>query len=238
MNKLLAEGFGAFCLTLAGTAAITAGVDHVGICLTFGLVVMVMIYAIGDVSGAHMNPAVTLGFVLARRMPGGQAVGYIVAQVLGALLASIIVRAWYQGHPTIGANVAVGDGSLIWRPLIAEVVLTFILMFVILCVSTGPKEKGITAAIAVGGTIALDALFGGPISGASMNPARSIGPGVIATIWPAKNQLAEVAGVTLRTPLESLWVYLLGPIAGAALAVPFFKAVTGTTTAPASEFSR
>jgi aquaporin NIP len=227
MNKLLAEAFGAFCLVLAGTAAITAGVEHVGVALTFGIVVMTMIYAIGDVSGAHMNPAVTLGFVLARRMPASQAVGYMVAQVLGAILAALLVRAWYPNDPTIGANVALGAGSLVWRPLVAEMVLTFILMFVILCVSTGPKEKGITAAIAVGGAIALDALFGGPISGASMNPARSIGPALIATIWPAKDTVANAAGVVIRTPMESLWVYILGPVAGAALAVPFFKAVGG-----------
>jgi aquaporin Z len=235
MNKLLAEGFGTFCLTLAGTAAITAGVEHVGVALTFGIVVMTMIYAIGDVSGAHINPAVTLGFVLAGRMKGGLALTYMAAQVLGALLAALLVRAWYPDHPTIGANVALGEGLMVWRPFVAEVVLTFILMFVILCVSTGPKEKGITAAIAVGGAIALDALFGGPISGASMNPARSIGPAVVTAIWPAKDTLADAAGVHIRTPIESLWVYLLAPALGAALAVPFFKAVTGGVTAPSSD---
>jgi aquaporin Z len=228
MNKLLAEAFGAFCLVFAGTGAIivnqtTGGaLTHVGVALTFGIVVMTMIYAIGDISGAHMNPVVTLGFVLARRMEIGRAPAYIVAQLIGALCASLLLRILFPSSPSLGATIPAGDA---WRSLVLEGVLTFILMFVVLCVSTGAKEKGITAAIAVGGVVAMDALFGGPISGASMNPARSAAPALIAQLWPARDQLAGATSTGLHAGVSTLWVYLLGPIAGAALAVPFFGAV-------------
>lgn len=210
MNKLVAEAFGTFCLVLAGTGAIIANqefsgaVSHVGIALAFGLVVMTMIYAVGDVSGCHINPAVTLGFVLSRRMRLAPALVYVLAQVAGAVLASLLLRSLYPENPGLGITVPNGEA---WRSLVLEGVLTLILMFVILCVSTGAKEKGITAGIAVGGVIAMEALFGGPLSGASMNPARSLAPAIVTG------------------HLSHVWVYIAGPLAGAALAVPLYALI-------------
>jgi aquaporin Z len=204
MRKLAAELFGTFCLVFAGTAAIIindvrgGAVTHVGIALTFGLVVLAMIYALGDVSGAHLNPAVTLGFFTARRLPGRWVLPYILSQCLGAFLASGLLRLLFLDHPNLGATRPSGlDG----QSFVFEVVLTLVLMFVILSISTGAKEKGLMAGVAVGAVIALAALFAGPISGASMNPARSLAPAVMSG------------------DLESLWIYLLAPILGAISAV-------------------
>ncbi len=205
MNKLLAESLGTFCLVFAGTGAIivnqtTGGaVSHVGVALTFGLVVMAMIYAMGDVSGAHLNPAVSLGFVLAGRFPVRELPAYVLAQLIGAFVASSLLRALFPDSASLGATLP-RDGAT--QSFILEVVLTFMLMLVILSVSAGAKEKGITAGIAIGGIVGLEALFAGPISGASMNPARSLAPAVVA--WR----------------LDALWVYLVAPFIGAALAVP------------------
>lgn len=204
MSKHLAEAIGTFVLVLAGTGAIvvdqeSAGaVTHVGVALTFGLVVMSMVHAFGDVSGAHLNPAVTIGFVLSGRFPGRRAGGYILAQVVGALAATGVLRVLFPDSLALGATTPSGEA---WRSLVLEALLTFILMLVILRVSTGPKEKGITAAIAIGGVIGFEALFAGPISGASMNPARSLAPAL----------------VTMN--LADLWIYLVAPVLGAALAV-------------------
>jgi len=210
VNRLLAEAIGTFCLVFAGTGAIivnqtTGGtITHVGVALTFGLVVMAMIYALGDVSGAHLNPAVSVGFVLARRFPARELPGYVAAQVAGAFAASGLLRILFPTSETLGATIPSGSA---WQSLVLEVVLTFILMLVILSVSSGPKEKGIMAGIAVGGVVGLEAMFAGPICGASMNPARSLAP-------------AAVSG-----HIGALWVYLVAPMAGAMLAVPVWAKI-------------
>ena len=203
MKKLASELFGTFALVFAGTAAIVVNdlsgqVTHVGVSLTFGLIVLSMIYALGDVSGAHLNPAVTIGFFLARRFSGRWVLPYVASQCVGALLASCLLRLLFPESTALGATLPSGPPL---QSFILEVVLTLFLMFVILSVSTGAKEKGITAGIAVGAVIALEALFAGPISGASMNPARSLAPALVG--WQ----------------VHSLWVYLTAPVVGAALAV-------------------
>jgi len=188
----------------AGTGAVVVNdasggtVTHVGVALTFGLVVLAMIYALGDVSGCHLYPAVTLGFFLARRFEGRWVGPYIASQCVGAVLASLTLRVMFPTHPTLGATIPAGDTG---QSFVLEVILTLILMFVILSVSSGSKEKGVLAGVAVGSVIALEALFAGPISGASMNPARSLAPAL----------------VSLR--LDSLWVYLAAPVLGACVSV-------------------
>ena len=184
MRKVTAEMLGTFFLVFAGTGAITINdvsggtVTHVGIALTFGLVVLALIYALGDVSGAHFNPAVTLGFVVARRFPVGQAIPYVLAQCAGAVSASFCLRLLFTHHTTLGATLPRnGDAA---QSFVLELLLTFFLMFVILSVSTGAKEKGLMAGVAIGAVIALEALFAGPICGASMNPARSLAPALVS----------------------------------------------------------
>lgn len=203
-QRLAAELFGAFALVFAGTGAIVinqvagGAVTHVGIALTFGLVALAMIYALGDISGAHLNPAVTLGFVAARRFPVAEAPAYIASQCAGAFAASALLRGMFPESRFLGATLPAGPAA---QSFVLELMLTALLMFVILNVSTGAKEKGITAGVAVGAVIALEALFAGPISGASMNPARSLAPAVVSG------------------HLEHLWVYLAAPALGALLAV-------------------
>jgi aquaporin Z len=188
-------GTGAIVINQTSNGAIT----HAGIALTFGLIVLAMIYAFGDVSGAHLNPAVTTAFAAARRFPWREVPAYVTSQTAGALTASALLRLLFPANATLGATLPAGAA---WQSFVLEIVLTFLLMLVILSVSTGAKEKGITAGIAVGSVIALEAMFAGPICGASMNPARSLAP-------------ALVSG-----HLEHLWVYLLAPALGALLAVP------------------
>lgn len=200
LNRLAAEAFGTFCLVFAGTGAIVINdvsggvITHAGIAVVFGLAVMAMIHAVGDISGAHLNPAVTIGMAAAGRLPRGQAIPYIAAQLGGAFAASGLLRLLFLHHASLGATIPAGD---VWQSFVLEGVLTFILMVVILRVSSGPKERGILAGITVGAVIGLEAMFAGPISGASMNPARSLAPAAVS---------GEFAG---------LWVYLTAPIAGA-----------------------
>ena len=205
MRKLLAEFLGTFFLVFAGTGAIVidaashGSIGHAGVALTFGLVVLAMIYTFGDVSGAHLNPAVTIGFAAARRFDWREVPGYAGAQIIGAVAASGLLRFLFPLDTTLGATLPAGSNA---QSFVLETVLTADLMLAILSVSTGSKEKGVTAGIAIGSIIGLEAMFAGPISGASMNPARSIGP-------------ALVSG-----HLDSLWIYLGAPVLGALLAVP------------------
>ncbi len=204
VKRLVAEGIGTFALVFVGTGAIvvndaTGGaITHLGVALAFGLVIGCMIFALGDVSGAHFNPAVTVSFWVARRFSGSQVAPYVSAQLAGALLASGVLRVLFPAGEELGATVPSGGLA---QSFVLEVVLTFFLVFVILSVTTGAKERGVTAALAIGGTVAMGALFGGPISGASMNPARSLGP-------------ALVSG-----QLSAIWLYMAAPVAGALLAV-------------------
>ena len=204
MKRLCAEFIGTFALVFAGTGAIVindvsnGAVTHVGIALTFGLVVLAMIYAVGDISGAHLNPAVTSAFWLAGRLPGAVVLPYIVSQCLGAFVASGTLHFLFSSHTTLGTTLPAGSDA---QSFVLEFILTFLLMFVILNVSSGAKEKGITAGIAVGAVIGLEAMFAGRISGASMNPARSLAPAIVSG------------------NIQHLWIYLVAPLLGAAAAV-------------------
>jgi aquaporin NIP len=203
-KKYAAEFIGTFGLVFAGTGAIIindvsgGAVSNVGIGLTFGMIVLAMIYAVGDVSGAHLNPAVTLGFFAARRLEAKMVLPYVLSQLLGALAASLLLRGLFPQHSTLGATAPAGSAL---QSLILEIILTALLMFVILSVSVGATECGITAGIAVGSVIALEALFAGPICGASMNPARSFAPALVSQ------------------HLTNLWIYLVAPVTGALIAV-------------------
>ena len=174
----------------------THALGHVGVAITFGLVIMVMIYAVGHVSGAHFNPAVSFAFALTRHFPWTKLLGYWVAQAAGALIAAAILRGSLGNRAHIGATLPAGSQG---QAFLWEAVLTFFLMFVIMSVATDTRAVGEAAAIAIGGTVGLDAMFGGPVTGASMNPARSLGP-------------ALVSG-----DLHALWLYLLAPLVGAAV---------------------
>jgi aquaporin Z len=204
MKKYAAEFIGTFALVFAGTGAIVineishGSITHVGIALTFGLIVLVMIYTLGDISGAHINPAVTIGFWLARRLAGRDVLPYLASQSAGALVASGFMRMLFPASRLLGATQPAGAW---WQSFVLEFLLTALLMFVILGVSTGAREKGITAGIVVGAVIALEALFAGPITGASMNPARSLAPALVT------GQLAN------------LWIYLAAPVLGAGLGI-------------------
>ncbi|MBI3259408.1 MAG: aquaporin [Ignavibacteriae bacterium] len=205
MNKYFSEYLGTFFLVFAGTGAIVindvsgGAITHLGIALTFGLIVMVMIYALGDISGAHFNPAVSVGFWIAKRLPSKELFFFILSQIAGALTASIFLKIVFPQHETVGTTLPqhISAGS----DFILEMILTFLLMFVIIHVSEGSKEKGLMAGIAIGGTVGLEAIFAGPVTGASMNPARSFAPAIISG------------------HLECLWVYLTAPFLGAALAI-------------------
>lgn len=221
MQKYVAEAIGTFALVFAGTGAITINdvsggvITHVGIALTFGLVVMAMIYAVGDISGAHLNPAVTIGFWISGRFQGRSVAPYVVSQLGGALAASACLRTLFPQHPTLGVTLPSGPWH---QSFILELILTAMLMFVILCVSTGAKEKGIMAGAAIGAVIAFEAMFAGPICGASMNPARSLAPAVVSL------------------NLQFLWVYLSAPVLGALVAVLGCKCIQPTGCCAVARF--
>jgi MIP family channel proteins len=200
MQASLAEAVGTFALVFAGTGAViidattNGAVTHVGIGLTFGLVIFVMISAVGHVSGAHFNPAVTLAFASARHFPWRRVGPYVIAQCGGALAASLLLRGLFGNIAHLGATLPHGSDG---QSLLLEAVLTFFLMFVITAVATDTRAVTQTAALAIGGTVGLEALFAGPISGASMNPARSLAPALVSGSG------------------TSLWLYIVGPVLGA-----------------------
>ena len=207
MKKYTAEFLGTFILVFCGTGAAiidetTKGaVTHAGIAITFGLVVMALIYAIGDISGAHMNPAVTITFTSARLFPLRDMIPYIISQASGAFAASLVLKFLFPGSVTLGATLPAG---MPMQSFVLEVLLSFILMFIIFRVATGSKEQGLFAGAAIGAVVLLEAMFAGPISGASMNPARSMAPAIIS-------------GHT-----EHLWIYLSAPVLGMILTLPFY----------------
>jgi MIP family channel proteins len=211
---LAAEFVGTFALVFAGCGAVmvdakTHALGHVGVALTFGLVIMVMIYAVGHISGAHFNAAVTFAFALSRHFPWARAAGYWLAQFLGALTAAALLRGSLGNLADTGATLPSGSQgqSFLW-----ELVLSFFLMFVIMAVATDTRAVGEAAAIAIGGTIGLDAMFGGPISGASMNPMRSLAPALISG------------------NLHALWLYILAPVAGAGLGAVTYQLIRAEAT--------
>jgi MIP family channel proteins len=212
-RRALAEGLAAFALVFAGCGAIVANsvydaaLGTVGIGLVFGLIIMVMVYATGHLSGAHINPAVTLAFTLARHFPAREAAVYIGAQVAGAVAGALVLLAVWPDQPAeLGATVPSIDAG---SAFVYELILTAFLMFVITAVATDTRAVGAAAAIAIGATVGLDALFGGPVTGASMNPARSFGPALASGEW------------------TDFWVYLAGPAAGATLGALAYQAVRG-----------
>lgn len=210
MKRYLAEFIGAFALVFCGTGAIIINeqsgvISHAGIAITFGLIVMVMIYAVGNISGAHFNPAVTIAFTVAKKFPLNQLSLYIIAQFGGALLASLILKFLFPENILLGTTLPSGTDL---QSFVLEIILTFFLMFVIINVAHGSKEQGMFAGLAIGSTVLLDAMFAGPISGASMNPARSFAPALISGEF------------------SHLWIYLTAPIIGALLAVLLHNILT------------
>jgi aquaporin NIP len=203
-QKVGAEMIGTFALVFAGCGAIvvqseTGALGHSGVALCFGIVVAVMIYATGHISGAHFNPAVTLAFAALGRMPRAQVWAYVLGQLVAASIAAALLRAVFgAAGDAVHLGATLPSGSLL-QAFVLEVVLTFFLMFVITSVATDARAVGELAGLAIGGTVALCALFGGPITGASMNPARSLGPALVAGHF------------------DALWLYFAAPIVGALL---------------------
>ena len=217
-RRIAAEAIGTFVLVFIGCGTVVANAEYggalglVGVALAFGLAVTAVIYSIGHLSGAHINPAVTLAFFVTRHLPWRNAAFYVAAQFAGGLAAALSLRAMWPDSPgDLGATTySVGAGTAFCY----EALLTAILMFVVMAVATDTRAIGAAAAIAVGATVALDILCGGAVTGASMNPARSLGPGVAS---------GETAG---------LWLYLTAPIIGALLGAGAYQAVRGRVPAP------
>jgi len=207
-RKYVAEIIGTFILVFCGTGAIIidqeskGGVGHAGIAITFGLVVMALIYTLGNVSGAHLNPAVSIAFTVAKRFPAKYLAPYIISQLCGAILASLTLRLLFPHNELLGATLPSGTAL---QSFIMEFILTFFLMLVIIHVATGSKEQGIIAGMAIGSVVLLEAMFAGPVCGASMNPARSLAPAVVSG------------------HLEYVWIYLLATPLGAVAAIPVWK---------------
>jgi MIP family channel proteins len=212
-RRAVAEALAAFALVFTGCGAIVADARYggalgtVGVGLVFGLVIMVMVYATGHLSGAHINPSVTIAFTLTRHFPAREAVAYIGAQLAGATVAALVLLGVWTDKPAhLGATIpTVSAGSA----FLYEAILTAFLMFVIMAVATDTRAVGAAAAIAIGGVIGLDALFGGPVTGASMNPARSFGPALVSGDW------------------HDFWVYVAGPVVGAAAGALAYQVVRG-----------
>ncbi|SEB39033.1 aquaporin Z [Tenacibaculum sp. MAR_2009_124] len=205
MKKYISEVIGTFSLIFCGTGAmtvneVTSGADltHIGVAITWGLIVMAMIYAFGEISGAHFNPAVTVAFAFAKKFEWKEVPKYIIAQLIGAILASVMLWILFPESEYYGATIPILEP---WRAFILELLLTFFLMLTIINVSTGSKEIGVMAGIAIGGVVLLEAMFAGPMTKASMNPARSIAPALVSGHF------------------EHLWLYITAPILGALLAV-------------------
>ncbi|MBT7425783.1 MAG: MIP family channel protein [Flavobacterium sp.] len=210
MKNYIAEFIGTFAMVFCGTGAMTINevtggdVTHVGIGITWGLIVMAMIYAFGEISGAHFNPAVSIAFAYAKKFSWKEVPKYIFFQIAGAFAASLLLMWLFPKSELLGATIPSVD---VWRAFVLELILTFFLMVVIINVSTGSKETGMMAGIAIGGVVLLEALFAGPITNASMNPARSLAPNIVSG------------------NIEGLWLYILAPIIGALLAVVSCKFV-------------
>jgi len=210
MKKYIAEFIGTFALVFCGTGAVTinevtnGSVTHVGIAVTFGLIIMAMIYSVGEISGAHLNPAVTIAFAVNKTFSWKQVLPYIISQLIGGLAASLILKFLFPASALLGTTLPAGIAS---QSFILEIILTFFLVFVILQVATGSKEQGMFAGLAIGSVVLLEAMFAGPISGASMNPTRSFAPAIVSN------------------HIEHLWIYLLAPLIGALLAVFFYKII-------------
>jgi aquaporin NIP len=208
MKKYVAEAIGTFALVFCGTGAIIINqesngtVTHIGIAITFGFIVMSMIYALGAISGAHLNPAVSIAFTIAKRFPARELVPYIISQSAGGILASLVLKLLFPYNAQLGTTMPAGAPL---QSFVLELLLTFFLMLVVINVATGSKEQGMFAGLAIGSVVLLEAMFAGPVSGASMNPARSLAP-------------ALVSGHT-----QHLWIYLTATPAGAAFAVPVWK---------------
>ncbi|ESQ47283.1 hypothetical protein EUTSA_v10027876mg [Eutrema salsugineum] len=199
-QKLIAEMIGTYFIIFSGCGVVVVNVLYggtitfPGICVTWGLIVMVMIYSTGHISGAHFNPAVTVTFAIFRRFPWYQVPLYIGAQLTGSLLASLTLRLMFKVTPEAFFGTTPADSSA--RALVAEIIISFLLMFVISGVATDNRAVGELAGIAVGMTIMLNVFVAGPISGASMNPARSLGPAIVMGVY------------------KGIWIYIVGPLVG------------------------
>ncbi|WP_438423299.1 MIP/aquaporin family protein [Aquimarina macrocephali] len=210
MRKYISESIGTFSMVFCGTGAMTINevtggdVTHVGVAITWGLIVMAMIYAFGEISGAHFNPAVTIAFAYAKKFEWKEVPKYIIAQCIGAIIASSILLFLFPESEFLGGTLPALDDL---RAFVLETLLTYFLMVVIINVSTGSKETGTMAGIAVGGVVLLEAMFAGPMTNASMNPARSLGPALLSGHW------------------EHQWLYFIAPVLGALLAVLTCKLV-------------